>query len=637
MDAIQDWLLPALRPDLDAAGDPPPLGFGLGAGLGLAPLRSLPPAVALARSILYVIVCPLRGAVDACVWAALQRRILFPSLFPTIIARRDAPADLRAALRYDLVQLTALGITCLSDDGMAEKVSRERAALAIGGRGAEALAPGCGCERAALAIGGRREMPAAAGALAPGSRGGVASAPLAGALAGVSRGGAAMAPGYGCERAAGAPGVSGDRAHLAPGGIGDAASSVAPTHPSSHHPSFAPVLGRSSGMPTGAPNDSFANNSSSHHPSSRHPSFAPMRAAARSLRRMQTQGGEIERLVHVPLARLSARAIAQPHEPSSSGLAEVGARAPLAGISSAHSAHPPQTSFSGDTETGALVFGHYRAGTFALIRAALGVDENEFAAAFRAIEVPFDPSAAGGAPRVYVGGAGPGVQGEGGEEKEEAGGRGGGAEVAGERGCAAEAPPRAGGGAAEEGGGSCDQSAGAGGRGRAGADNSGRSGGNAQGLAEAVGREGGSSGLAEIEAARACDKSAGAGGRGGAGADNNERGGGAADNNGRSGGIAQGLAEVASSGASGSYFYFTPCKRFIVKTITRKEKARRVVMWAGGVGEGGGESRAACVFHAVQAIPWISLYCIVKTITRKEKARRVALRVRVDNLMHSPY
>jgi len=117
-----------------------------------------------------------------------------------------------------------------------------------------------------------------------------------------------------------------------------------------------------------------------------------------------------------------------------------------------------------------LVFGHYRAGTFALIRAALGVDDADFAAAFRAIEVPFAPESAGGAPRVHVGGAGPGAQ---------------------NGGCAA----------GEAGGPLCGSG---------------------------------------------------------------------------------GVAEVASSGASGSYFYFTPCGRFICKTISRREKERRVAVGASG-------------------------------------------------------
>jgi len=38
------------------------------------------------------------------------------------------------------------------------------------------------------------------------------------------------------------------------------------------------------------------------------------------------------------------------------------------------------------------------------------------------------------------------------------------------------------------------------------------------------------------------------------------------------GGAGGAMAEVASSGASGSYFYFTPCRRYIVKTISIKEK-----------------------------------------------------------------
>eukprot|EP00962_Isochrysis_galbana_P000654 scaffold188_cov107-Isochrysis_galbana.AAC.1 len=141
---------------------------------------------------------------------------------------------------------------------------------------------------------------------------------------------------------------------------------------------------------------------------------------------------------------------------------------PVAGLSATPIFHPSDA--TGEAETGALVFGHYRAGTFALIRAALGVDDADFAAAFRAIEVPFAPESAGGAPRVHVGGAGPGAQ---------------------NGGCAA---------------------------------------------GKAVGPLCGSGGV----------------------------------------------AEVASSGASGSYFYFTPCGRFICKTISRREKERRVAVWASG-------------------------------------------------------
>ena len=41
---------------------------------------------------------------------------------------------------------------------------------------------------------------------------------------------------------------------------------------------------------------------------------------------------------------------------------------------------------------------------------------------------------------------------------------------------------------------------------------------------------------------------------------------------------AGGFREIISSGASGSYFYFTPNKHFIVKTVTKGEKDTLMAM-----------------------------------------------------------
>jgi hypothetical protein len=286
------------------------------------------------------------------------------------------------ALRYDLVQLTALGITCLSDQGMAEKSSRERVA-----------------------------------------------------------GGAAVG------------------------------------------------------------NDATDGALSS-------PSFAPVRAAARGLRRMRAHGGEMERLVHVPVAGLftvsSVRRSAVKENTGSSGV--------NAGVNAS-----VNSGSSNGAEAGGLVFGHYRAGTFALIRAALGVNDADFAAAFRAIQVPLAPDSAGGAPRGHVAGAGPGAQGGGAAM---AGGLAGGSDGQSVAMSRRQGHPK------------IEQGAGA-------------PAGVAMGCLQ---------GHTKIEQ-----------GMGGSG----------------------GLAEVASSGASGSYFYFTPCKRFVVKTISRREKERCVAVWAVGTRESG--------------------------------------------------
>jgi len=283
LDAIQDWVLPAMKP-------------------------AHAPALAICRSVLFVVACPLRGALDTCVWAVLQRRQLFRCAATPAdgVGANQGLADLRAALRYDLVQLTAFGIASLSG----------------------------------------------------------------GARARVAR--------------------------------------IAPAH----------LHGEQAGR------------------------WPPPPAA----RRMRTQGGEVERLMHVPLARLSTSV------PASA------AARPLTG-SSDHSLD--------QAESGSLVFGHYRANTFAALREALTVDEVDFTDAFAQIRVPFAVSPGEGAQRPTP--------------------------IVHQTGSAAQLPsPRA--------------------------------------------------------AKAAADPS--------------------------------GLAEVASSGASGSYFYFTPCKRFIVKTISKREKDRLVALAA---------------------------------------------------------